>query len=67
MHFAILAGAGMRLLSPLNVGGDVSMLNKLAINAGKAINAFPALIGAFEMLEGSDLLEGIVIFLANLF
>jgi hypothetical protein len=61
MRFAILAGAGMRLLSPLNVGGDVSMVNKLTINAGKA------LIGAFEMLERGDLLEGIVIFLANLF
>jgi hypothetical protein len=65
MRFAILAGAGMRLLSPLNVGGDVSMVNTLTINARKAlIGAFE---GAFEMLERGDLLEGIVIFLANLF
>jgi hypothetical protein len=65
MRFAILAGAEMRRLSPQNVGGDVSIVNKDIYNARKA------LFDDFEMLKRcrhpkfNNLLEGIVILLAR--
>jgi len=69
MRFAILEGAGMRRLSPQNVGGDVSIVNKTMYNADtgfiddfKMVEQFGYLCNSLDILA-ADIVSSILSFI----